>query len=102
MRSLLWGIVRPPLVTEFLPSCCGGGNAESISASGVATWTLGVAGGGCEIVAAACWGVGLRGGVCMRLRFGFVFEFGAVETVAAPFRYDCCESYPVVWDWFPV
>jgi hypothetical protein len=52
MRSLRWGIVRPPLVTELRRSCWGGGKAESISARGVAGWTLGVAGGGWEIVAA--------------------------------------------------
>jgi hypothetical protein len=37
MRSFRWGIVRPPLVTEFQRSSGGAGKAESISATGVAT-----------------------------------------------------------------
>lgn len=71
MRSARVGMVRPPLVTEFRRSWGGGGYGDSISAKGVAACTVGVAGGGCWPIAAACWGVGLRGGVCMRWRPGF-------------------------------
>jgi hypothetical protein len=70
--------------------------SPAISASGVGAVTFGVGGAATGAwYASACWGVGLRGGVCMRLSVGLVvvlLDGCVVEAAAAPFWYGGCDS----------